>query len=162
MSGTLARAPISGGTPREVADDIVAADWTSDGKRLAVVRARPGFGQLEFPIGNVLYQTTGSILNPRISPKGDLIAFLEQPISGGGGAFGSFATVDMKGNKKTLTTELWLGDISGLAWSSSGDEILFTAAAYGLTNFVVRRKSLRASASDCAPSGILCPARCCA
>jgi len=73
-SGTLARAPISGGAPREVADDIVAADWTSDGKRLAVVRARPGFQQLEFPIGNVLYQTTGGIGSPRISPKEDLIS----------------------------------------------------------------------------------------
>jgi len=31
-------APISGGTPREVADDIAAADWTSGGKRLAVGR----------------------------------------------------------------------------------------------------------------------------
>jgi Tol biopolymer transport system component len=40
--------------------------------------------------------------------------------------------VDLKGNKKTLT-QLWLGIISGLAWSSSGDEILFTAAAYGFT-----------------------------
>jgi Tol biopolymer transport system component len=28
---------------------------------------------------------------------------------------------------------LWLGTLSGLAWSSSGDEILFTAAAYGFT-----------------------------
>ena len=45
---------------------------------------------------------------------------------------GSIATVDMKGNKKTLT-QLWLGIINGLAWSPSGDEILFTAAAYGLT-----------------------------
>ena len=113
-----------------MADDIVAADWTSDGKRLAVVRARPGFQQLEFPIGNVLYQTTGGIANPRISPKGDLIAFLELPF--GAGRVGSVATVDTKGNKKTLT-ELWLGDITGLAWSSSGDEILFTAAAYGVT-----------------------------
>jgi hypothetical protein len=43
VPGTLARAPISGGTPREVADDIAAADWTSDGKRLAVVRAKAGF-----------------------------------------------------------------------------------------------------------------------
>ena len=75
--GTLARAPLSGGTPREVANDIAAADWASDGTRLAVVRVRPGFQQLEFPVGNVLYQTTGGIGNPRISPKGDLIAFLE-------------------------------------------------------------------------------------
>jgi hypothetical protein len=128
--GTLARVPISGGTPRKVADGIAGADWTSDGTRLAVVRVRPGFQQLEFPIGNVLYQTTGGIVNPRISPKGDLIAFLEEPILGGVGAV---ATVDMRGNKKTLT-EIWLGLISGLAWSSSGDEILFAAAAYGFTN----------------------------
>jgi eukaryotic-like serine/threonine-protein kinase len=127
--GTLARAPISGGTPRQVSDDIAGADWTSDGK-LVVVRAKPGFQQLEFPIGHVLYQTTGGIGSPRISPKGDLIAFLELPIGSGGP--GSVATVDMQGNKKTLT-QFWLGLASGLAWSSSKDEILFTASAYGFT-----------------------------
>jgi len=130
VSGTLARAPISGGTPREVTNGIVAADWTSDGKRLAVVRAKPGLVQLEFPIGNVLYQTTGGIYNPRISPKGDLIAFLEQPL--GSGAVGWVAVVDLKGNKKALT-ELWLGSLNGLAWSPTSDDILFTAAAYGVT-----------------------------
>jgi len=131
VPGTLARAPISGGTPREVADDIAAADWTSDGKRLAVVRAKPGLQQLEFPIGNVLYQTTGRIVFPRISPKADLIAFLEQPL--GSGAVGSVAMIDLKGNKKTLT-QFWSGSLFGVAWSSSGDEILFTASAYGLAS----------------------------
>ena len=130
VPGTLARAPISGGAPRELADDIVAADWASDGKRLVVVRARPGFQQLEFPIGNVLYQTTGGIGRPRISPKGDLIAFLD--LSFGDATLGSVATVDLKGKKKTLT-ESWLGTINGLTWTSSGDEILFTAAPYGFT-----------------------------
>src|SRR5580704_7167887 len=95
FSGTLARAPISGGAPRKVTEDISDADWSSDGARLAVVRAKAGFWQLEFPIGNVLYQTTGSIGNPRISPHGDLIAFLEQPLGSGG--VGSLATVDLKG-----------------------------------------------------------------
>jgi hypothetical protein len=130
-TGTLARAPISGGTPREVADDITAADWTSDGQRLAVVRTRPGFQQLEFPIGHVLYQTTGGIGTPRISPKGDLLAFVDQPLGASGGV-GFVATVDTMGNKKTLT-EFWLGLIGALALSSSGDEILFSAAAYGFT-----------------------------
>jgi hypothetical protein len=128
--GTLARAPTSGGAPREVADDIAGADWTSDGKRLAVVRARAGFQQLEFPIGNALYQTTGGIGSPRIAAKGDLIAFVDYPHGGGG--VGSVATVDLRGNKKTLT-ELYLGLINGLAWSRTGDEILFTAAPYGFT-----------------------------
>jgi Tol biopolymer transport system component len=128
-SGTLARVPISGGAPREVANDIIQADWASDGQRLAVVRAKPGFQQLEFPIGNVLYRNTGGIQNPRISPKGDLIAFVDNTIGPG---VGSVATVDIKGNKKTLT-ELWLGILQSLAWSSSGDEILFTAADHGYT-----------------------------
>jgi len=128
-SGTLARVPISGGAPRQLADDIIAADWASDGQRLAVVRARPGLQQLEFPIGNVLYRNTGGIQNPRISPKGDLIAFVDDTLGPG---VGSVATVDMRGNKKTLT-ELWLGYLQSLAWSSSGDEILFTAADHGYT-----------------------------
>ncbi|MGD0136418.1 MAG: protein kinase, partial [Bryobacteraceae bacterium] len=129
VSGTLARVPMSGGTPREVADDIAAADWTSDGTRVAVVRARPGLQQLEFPIGNVLYQTTGGIDSPRISPKGDLIAFSEiVPFgAGNGGGVGTVATVDTRGNKKTLTG-LWLGLVNGLAWSSASNEILFNAA----------------------------------
>jgi len=161
--GTLARAPISGGTPREVADNVTAADWASDGKGLAVVRATPGFQQLEFPIGNVLYQTTGVIGNPRISPKGDLIAFLEEPLGGGG--VGSVATVDLKGNKKTLT-QFWLGIISGLAWSRTGDEILFTAAPYGFTTslYAVNRSGRQrliahlsgtSSLRDVAPDGRL-------
>jgi eukaryotic-like serine/threonine-protein kinase len=129
--GTLARSPVSDGTPREGTDDIVAADWTSDGKQLTVVRVKPGYQQLEFPIGHVLYQTTGSIRNPRISPKADLVAFLDEPI--GTGLVGSVATVDMKGNRKTLT-QVWLGSLSGIVWSSRSDEVLFTAAAFGLTN----------------------------
>jgi len=114
-----------------LADDITAADWRSDGKGLAVVRAKPGFQQLEFPVGNILYQTTGGIASPRISPKGDLIAFLDEPLGATQGV-GSVATVDMKGNRRTLT-QFWLGTINGLAWSSSSDEILFTAAPYGFT-----------------------------
>jgi serine/threonine protein kinase len=48
--GTLVRSPISGGTPRELTNDIMAADWTLDATQLAVVRVKPGFQQLEFPI----------------------------------------------------------------------------------------------------------------
>jgi serine/threonine protein kinase/dipeptidyl aminopeptidase/acylaminoacyl peptidase len=131
VSGTLARSPVSGGTPRELTDDIAAADWTSDGKQLAVVRVKPGFEQLELPMGHVLYQTTGAIVNPRISPEANLIAFLDEPVGGGG--IGSVATVDIKGKKKTLT-QYWGGFLSGLVWSFRGDEILFTAADFGLTD----------------------------
>jgi len=60
-----------------------------------------------------------------------LIAFLDHPHTNSG--VGSVATVDTKGNKKTLT-EFWLGNVNALAWSASSDEILFTAAPYGDTN----------------------------
>lgn len=129
IPGTLARVPISGGTPREVVNDIAAADWTSDGK-IVVVRAKAGFQRLEFPIGNVLYQTAGAIVHPRISPKGDLIAFFDEPVGVNGG--GSVATVDLRGNKKTVT-QFWLGEVTGFPWSPLGDEIFFTAAPNGFT-----------------------------
>jgi serine/threonine protein kinase/Tol biopolymer transport system component len=129
VAGTLARGPISGGS-REITENISWADWTSDGARLAVVRAKAGFQQLEFPIGNVLYQTTGAILSPRISPKGDLIAFFDQPAQIAAAAY--VATVDTKGNKKTLTG-LWLGTNAGIGWSPFSDEIVFAAAAFSVT-----------------------------
>jgi len=47
---------------------------------LAGARAQGGFTQLEFPIGKVLYKTAGWIGDPRISPKGDRIAFLAQQL----------------------------------------------------------------------------------
>ena len=89
------------------------------------------FSSSSFPLATSCTRPQVALAIPRISPKGDLIAFLEQPLGSGG--VGSVATVDMKGNKKTLT-QFWLGSLSGLAWSSSGDEILFTASAYGLAS----------------------------
>ncbi|MBK9706130.1 MAG: protein kinase [Acidobacteria bacterium] len=40
--GTLARVPILGGTPREILEDVQEADWSPDGKELAVVRSVGG------------------------------------------------------------------------------------------------------------------------
>src|SRR5262249_19050740 len=37
-TGTLARVPLAGGTPREIAEDVRGADWAPDGHDLAVVR----------------------------------------------------------------------------------------------------------------------------
>src|SRR5262249_1040652 len=46
-SGTLARAPLSGGVPREVLDDVEDADWSPDGKDLVVIRSVEGRYHLE-------------------------------------------------------------------------------------------------------------------
>src|SRR5260370_2359198 len=80
--GTLARAPLVGGAPREVLEHVQWPDWAADGNSLAVVRDLGGRNRLEYPIGKPLYETGGWIRHPRVSPKGDLIAFIDHPVHG--------------------------------------------------------------------------------
>jgi eukaryotic-like serine/threonine-protein kinase len=123
ISGTLARASIVGGAPREVLESVEWADWSPDGTKLAVVRTVGGRDRLEYPIGKALYETTGWISHPRVSRDGDRVAFLDHPVRGDDR--GTVAVVDLAGQKQVLTQE-W-GSVYGLAWSPSGDEIWFTA-----------------------------------
>ena len=125
--GTLARAPLAGGAPRDVLEQVQWADWGPDGRNLAVVRDFGGKNRLEYPIGKPLYDTGGWVGHPRVSPKGDLIAFLDHPIQGDDA--GSVAVVDLQGNKKVLSGE-WV-TAQGLAWSPDGNEIWFTASKTG-------------------------------
>ena len=126
--GTLARAPLVGGAPREVLEQVQWADWSADGTTLAVVRDMGGRNRLEFPIGKPLYETGGWIGHPRVSPKGDQIAFIDHPVQGDDS--GSLALVDLNGNKRSLSGE-WF-TIQGLAWSPDGKEIWFTASKSGV------------------------------
>jgi WD40 repeat protein len=127
ISGTLARSMLSGGTPRPVENDIEFADWTPDGKDLALVRRVAGRTRLEFPVGKVLYETVGWIGNPRFSPQGNSIAFIDH-ISLVGDP-GTVAIIDLAGHKKTLTQSF--DSAQGLAWSPTGNEIWFTATPAG-------------------------------
>jgi serine/threonine protein kinase/Tol biopolymer transport system component len=126
-SGVLARVPLSGGAPREVLEGVQWADWSPDGNNFAIVRDLEGQNRLEFPIGKVLYKTAGWISNPRISPKGDFIAFIDHPARRDDA--GSIAIVDLAGNKKTLS-EGW-GSAEGLGWAPDGKEIWFTSTRIG-------------------------------
>ena len=126
--GTLARAPLVGGAPREVLEHVQWADWSADGTALAVVRDFGGRNRLEYPIGKSLYETGGWIGHPRVSPKGDLIAFVDHPVQGDDS--GSLAVVDLAGHKKTLSGE-WF-TIQGVAWSPNSKEVWFTASKSGV------------------------------
>jgi Tol biopolymer transport system component/predicted Ser/Thr protein kinase len=131
--GTLARAPIAGGAPRPVLEDVEWADWSPDGNSLAVVRNVAGRDRLEYPIGKVLYETSGGWISyPRVSPKGDFVAFMDHPNQGDDG--GSVAVVDASGHKRELTRE-WYGT-QGLAWSPDGREVWFTASELGLFHYI--------------------------
>src|SRR5580698_5786819 len=125
--GTLARAPLVGGAPREVLENVQWADWSANGTDLAVVRDSGGMNRLEYPVGKPLYSTGGWIGHPRFSPTGDHIAFLDHPNQGDDA--GSVLVVDLAGNKKVLSGE-WFG-VQGLAWSADGSEVWFTASKSG-------------------------------
>ena len=78
----LARMAISGGAPREVLDGVQSAGWSPDGTSLAVARHTGTTYQLEYPIGNVLYETPGWLDYVRVSPNGERVAFIEHPVFG--------------------------------------------------------------------------------
>jgi Tol biopolymer transport system component len=130
--GTLARVPPMGGAARELLHDVHAADWSPDGSQLAIVRSKEGMIRLEYPVGNVLHKTVGWVSGVRISPDGQLIAFMDHPSRNSDS--GAVAVVDRKGERRALT-DVW-GTMRGLAWSSDGKEVWFTAdpggAARGL------------------------------
>ena len=125
--GTLARAPLAGGAPREVLENVQWADWSPDGTGFLVVRDYGGMNRLEYPIGKPLYQTGGWIGHPRLSPKGDLIAFADHPLQGDDS--GLLTVVDLAGKKKLISTQ-WF-TIQGVAWAPDGREVWFTAGRYG-------------------------------
>jgi len=126
--GTLARATLTGGASRDVLESVQDADWLPDGSNLAVSHVVDGKYQLEFPIGNVVYQTTGWISHVAVSPDGQRLAFLDQPILGDDR--GSVAIIDGAGKKQSIPVEC--ESAQGIAWTPSGSEVWFTCASKGL------------------------------
>ena len=123
LSGTLARSPISGGAPREIADNVIDADWTADG-RLAVLRDTPDLGsQIEIPEGNVVYKGKTHIWRLRVSPDGRRFAFVEAASSGASNSSNTLCVADLQGAKKVLAP---LVSDGGIAWSKRGDEIWYS------------------------------------
>ena len=122
--GTLALVSLTGSAPRKLLDSVQDADWSPDGSKLAVTHYVGGRCALEFPLGKILYRTTGGawLSHPRVSPRGDQIAFLEHPLGNNNSGF--LAVIDWNGRKKTLSSEF--GDLSGMAWDPAGDSIWFS------------------------------------
>ena len=126
--GTLAQVPLEGGSPRDLLDNVQEADYGPNGKDLAVIYyTKDGSCRLEFPIGKLLYETRSPawLSNPRVSPNGDRVAFIEHPVAADD--LGSVNVVDLGGKKNTLGAQQW-ESVFGLSWRPDGNEIWFTAA----------------------------------
>ena len=131
-SGTLARVPLSGGTPREVLEDVQEADWSPDGQSMAIIRfvAENQHWRLEYPTGKVLFDSINWISHPKISPDGRWIAFADHEVPGGDDQ-GSVALIstDGKGKEKKISTG-WTS-LQGILWSPESDEVWFSSANTG-------------------------------
>ncbi len=125
MHGTLARVPLAGGSPRELLENVLDADWSPDGSALAIVRLDSGVKfVIEFPQGKPLLEEHVSVRFLRISPDGRRMAVAAglPPWSGS-----SVFLADRAGAKKVLGED----DASGLAWGAGGKEVWFTSGEPG-------------------------------
>src|SRR5579863_8172973 len=131
-SGTLARVPLSGGTPREVLENVQDADWAADGTTMAVVRYVPenSHWRLEYPIGKVLFDSINWISHPRVSPDGKWVAFADHENPGGDDQ-GSIAVISSDGTGKEKKLSSGWVSAQGIVWSPAGDEIWFTSSNSG-------------------------------
>ena len=125
ITGTLARVPFAGGVPRPAIENVpyASADWSPDGKELAIVHLVNGRYRLEFPVGKVLREREGELYAPRFSPSGDSIAFF-QPDTG------SVMTIGRSGDRLRTVSTGWFNIPGGApCWAPDGEEIWFTAVA---------------------------------
>ncbi len=121
---TLAEVPLAGGAPRELLENVMWADWSPDGRGLAVVARGPAGGlRLEFPIGKVLFEPKGFLGRPRFSPRGDGI------LIGGSFESASLLLVDSETGKHK---EVFRGDAS-YGWSTVSDEVWLATPGAGST-----------------------------
>jgi Tol biopolymer transport system component/predicted Ser/Thr protein kinase len=120
--GTLARMPLDG-APRAIATDISSADWSPDGKDLAVVRHVNGLAKLEYSMGQVLYESPGYISDIRVAPDGTRVAFMDHLT--GNDNRGWVRVVDTVKAVTTLGAEF--AAERGLAWSADGRTVFFSA-----------------------------------
>ncbi len=135
--GTLARASIGGGAPRQWLKSVSDASWGPNGQ-LAVLRWTDDESteRLEYPPGKALYEVhrpgknvaPGSaapwMQSPRVSPDGQFVAFIEHPLTDD--LAGAVGIVDLAGRKRVVSAA-W-GLVLTLDWSARGDELWFSAA----------------------------------
>ena len=128
---TLAEVSLAGGSPRELLENVWRADWSPDGKSLAVIRD----GKVEFPIGKVLGAARQGFhfSQLRFSPDGRQIAVLESQLSSEGAS--SVVVFDVDGKRRTVSTG-W-GYASGLAWHPKTGEIWFSPRDLSAGSFLM-------------------------
>ncbi len=114
--GMLARVPLAGGMPREIAENVLQADWSPDGTNLAIIRQNADKTRVEYPVGTVRYETLHAVPHVRIAPDGKRLAILER-------SQGEYDLAIIDGGQPVTIARGWARGATGLAWSHDGIEI---------------------------------------
>lgn len=120
--GIAATRPLNAGDSRPISDRVIHGDLSKDGEVLVTIRQRGNLTTLEYPHGTPVLSTPGWYSRVRISPSGQQLAILDHPHLGDNR--GTVRIIDTKGHT-LASSEGWFG-LTGLAWSDSGKEVLFT------------------------------------
>jgi hypothetical protein len=122
--GTLAQVPMLGGAPRELQEQVKYADWTANGRELAIVRGLRDRDVLEFPVGNPIVEPEAprGFSFVRVSPRADAVAAFE--LDSAPWLWGKVVIFDRSGTRRATSARYF--NVFGLAWR--GDEVWFTAA----------------------------------
>jgi tRNA A-37 threonylcarbamoyl transferase component Bud32/dipeptidyl aminopeptidase/acylaminoacyl peptidase len=124
--GTLARVLPRHQLPRELATGVEYADWAPDGERIAVTRWENGRSRLEYPLGNLLLESTaGWISHPRVAPDGERVAFILHPVTHDNA--GQLMVI-RAGQQPERWTDLFADGMGPLAWAPDGESILFSGS----------------------------------
>ena len=116
LDGTLGVAPVAGGAPSEILEDVLYADWTGANDDLAVIHRAGNQYRVELPIGTTLYDREEIILNNvRMEKAGGRLAFKD---------WGDVFWTDAKGS--VARTGPWEG--FDIAWSDATGELWYTVA----------------------------------
>jgi WD40 repeat protein len=123
--GVLAQAPLTGGAARRLVPAVNAADWSPDGRSLALARSWGDGTRIEYPQGKVVYETKDATIGSlRVSPDGTRLAFTEH-------AEGTRVMVLEPDGRARALSSGWEPIFPGLAWSPSGREVYFSLAPPG-------------------------------
>jgi eukaryotic-like serine/threonine-protein kinase len=134
-TGTLARVPLSGGTPHEVLENVQDAEFSADGNNLAIIHYIPenSHWRLEYPVGKVLLDSINWLSHPKFSPDGKWIAFADHENPGGDDE-GSLAIIGADGKEKERKLSSGWTSLQGILWSPAGDEVWFTCTNTGVAS----------------------------
>ncbi len=134
---TLARVALGGGAPRPVLEHVRGADFSPDGRELAVIRRLEGQDALEYPPARVVAEGEG-LSHVRVSPSGEWLAFITSSLT----PERVLEVVRRDGTDRRILAR-GVGRGFGLAWSPDGREVWYTGSDTGSTHLSLFGVDLR-------------------